>query len=437
MSITALSTVRVMATQTRQATFQGWRVVCAAFVLAVFGWGLGFYGPPVFLKVLHEQHGWSIGLIATAVTVHFLVGAYSGANMHALHQRFGARNVTRACSFMMAVGIVVWATSRAPWHMFAASLLTGAGWGGMSAAALNAIVSLWFVRKRPSALGMAYNGGSIGGVIFSPLWVAAIAGLGFAHAALTIAATMLLTLWILAGKYFAQTPEQMGLAPDGEAKGDPLGSITSVQARPLPGSLLWRDWRFVTLAAAMAFGLFAQIGLVSHLYSLLAPALGPQLAGFAMALITAIAIIGRALLGWTMPIGADRRVIACAGYAAQLVGSVMFYLAAGEEVWLLLAGVVLFGVGFGNATSLPPLIAQVEFVKEDVARAVGLVVGLAQAAYAFAPATFGLIRDLAPQLDAASSGAAPCVFLAAALIQGMAIASFLAGRRRSSPARMA
>jgi hypothetical protein len=314
--------------------------------------------------------------------------------------------------------------------MFAASLLTGAGWGGMSAAALNAIVSPWFVRRRPSALGMAYNGGSIGGVIFSPLWVAAIAGLGFADAALTIAAAMLLALWILAGRYFAQTPEQMGLAPDGEAGSDPLGSITSAHARPLPGALLWRDWRFATLAAAMALGLFAQIGLVSHLYSLLAPALGPQAAGFAMALITAMAIMGRALLGWTVPVGADRRKIACAGYAAQAVGSILFYLAGGKEVWLLLAGVVLFGVGFGNATSLPPLIAQVEFVKEDVARAVGLVVGLAQAAYAFAPATFGLIRELAPQFEPAASGAAPYVFLAAALMQGMAIASFLAGRRR-------
>ena len=29
-------------------TFYGWRVVGAAFVLAVFGWGMGFYGPPVF-----------------------------------------------------------------------------------------------------------------------------------------------------------------------------------------------------------------------------------------------------------------------------------------------------------------------------------------------------------------------------------------------------
>jgi MFS family permease len=423
-----------MATQTRQATFQGWRVVFATFVLAVFGWGLGFYGPPVFLKVLHDQRGWPIGLIATAVSVHFLVGAYSGANMHALHQRFGAMNTTRACSLLMAVGLVAWATSREPWHMFTASLLTGAGWGGMSAAALNAIVSLWFVRKRPSALGMAYNGGSIGGVIFSPLWVAAIAELGFTNAALTIAATMLLAIWILAARYFAQTPEQMGLSPDGEAKGDLLGSIASAHARPLPGSLLWQDWRFVTLAAAMAFGLFAQIGLVSHLYSLLAPALGPQFAGFAMALITAMAIMGRALLGWTMPVGADRRVIACAGYAAQLVGSVMFYLAAGEDVCLLLTGVVLFGVGFGNATSLPPLIAQMEFVKADVARAVGLVVGTAQAAYAFAPATFGLLRELAPQLDGASPGAASYVFLAAALLQAMAIACFLTGRRRACSA---
>jgi len=78
----------------------------------------------------------------------------------------------------------------------------------------------------------------------------------------------------------------------------------------------------------------------------------------------------------------------------------------------------------------PPLIAQVEFVKEDVARAIGRVVGMAQGAYAFAPATFGLIRELPPQLDTASSGAAPYVFLAAALMQGMAIAAFLTGRRR-------
>ena len=91
--------------------------------------------------------------------------------------------------------------------------------------------------------------------------------------------------------------------------------------------------------------------------------------------------------------------------------------------------IYLFGLGFGNATSLPPLIAQVEFVKDDVTRAVALVVGMAQAAYAFAPATFGLIRAFAPKL-VDTPGAASYVFVIAALLQGLAIAAFLAGRRR-------
>ena len=186
----------------------------------------------------------------------------------------------------------------------------------------------------------------------------------------------------------------------------------------------------MTLSTAMAFGLFAQIGLIAHLYSLLAPTLGSQQAGFAMALITAMAIAGRTLLGWTMPLGADRRLVACAGYAAQLIGSVMFFSAAGQSIALLLAGVVLFGLGFGNATSLPPLIAQVEFVKDDVTRAVAIVVGMAQAAYAFAPATFGLIRAYSPGVIDAAPGTAPGVFIMAAVLQGLAIAAFLAGRRR-------
>ena len=110
-------------TQAQATTFYGWRVVWAAFVLAVFGWGLGFYGPPVFLKVLHEQRGWPIALIATAVTLHFLVGAFSGANMPTLHRRFGAMPVTRICTIAMASGLILWATAREPWQMFAAALL--------------------------------------------------------------------------------------------------------------------------------------------------------------------------------------------------------------------------------------------------------------------------------------------------------------------------
>lgn len=409
--------------------FYGWRVVHAAFVLAAFGWGLGFYGPPIFLSVIRESRGWSLLLISSAISLHFLAGAIIGANLPALHRRCGVAVVTKAGALSMAAGIVGWSMASSPWHLFVAAALSGAGWGTMSAAALNAIVSPWFVRARPAALGMAYNGGSVGGILFSPLWVAAINGLGFPLAASVVAVVMGLTLWVLADRVFSRTPEVMGLRPDGDEPGVMAISVTSPSARPLPGALLWRDRRFVTLCAGMALGLFAQIGLIAHLYSLLAPPLGAQQAGLALALVTVMAIAGRTLLGWLMPLRADRRLVACGGYVAQIAGSIALMLADGTSTPLLLTGVILFGVGFGNATSLPPLIAQVEFVKDDVPRVAALIVAIAQGGYAIAPLFFGMIREFVPPATHAASGEAPALYLAAAIVQSLAIGAFLAGRR--------
>jgi MFS family permease len=335
----------------------------------------------------------------------------------------------------MACGVVGWALAAAPWQLFVATVATGLGWGTMSAPAINALVAPWFARKRPVALGMAYNGGSIGGVIFSPLWVAAVGLLGFLGSAAVIASLMLLSVWTLAALLFARTPQQLGLQPDGDAPSATPGRKHAPIA-PLPGNALWRDRKFLTLAAGMALGLFAQIGLVAHLFTLMAPALGAQNAGLAMGFVTLLAIIGRTGMGYLMPPGADRRLLACAGYVLQCAGSITLLASGGTSVPLLLAGIVLFGCGFGNATSLPPLIAQLEFADEDVPRAVSLVVASAQAAYAFAPATFGVIRDLLPATGVTSNGGAG-VFIFAATVQALAIAMFYAGRRErraSAPA---
>jgi len=131
-----------------------------------------------------------------------------------------------------------------------------------------------------------------------------------------------------------------------------------------------------------------------------------------------------------IPVGADRRLFACANSFVQITGSAAFFLAGGDTVPLLFLGVVLFGPGIGNTTSLPPLIAQTEFVKADVPRVVPLIIAIGQASYAFAPATFGLIREFAPNMGGTSAGAAPYLFVAAALIQALAIMAFLAGRPR-------
>jgi hypothetical protein len=212
----------------------------------------------------------------------------------------------------------------------------------------------------------------------------------------------------------------MGLAPDGGDAAAAQPVMRRPGTAPLPGRRLWASYRFQTLALGTSLGLFAQIGLIAHLFSLLVPALGPQGAGLAAALATGCALFGR--LGLVAFLPADRRVAGAANYAVQVCGCVAFILAAGTSVPLLLLGVVLFGLGIGNATSLPPLIAQVEFAEEDVPRAVAQNVALNQATYAFAPAAFGALREL-------SAGDAWLLFIAAGAIQLLAALSYLAGRR--------
>ncbi len=410
-------------------TFYGWRVVAAAFVLAAFGLGMGFHGPAVYLYAIHERTGWPLALVSTAVTVHFLVGAVVVANLPSLYQRFGVPTVTKAGAILLAVGVFGWAIATAPWQLFGATVLSGAGWVTMGVAAINAIVAPWFVRARPAALAMAYNGGNIGGIVFTPLWAVAISMLGFPAAAAVIGLVMAVTMWILSDRVFSRTPQQMKLIPDGGLSGIHPPSVASSIAKPLPGSSLWRDRKFLTLAAGMALGLFAQIGLAVHLFSLIVPALGASRAGLAMGLVTVMAIAGRSLIGWAMPADIDRRLMASGSYAVQIAGCVAFIAADGSSVPLLLLGVVLFGVGFGNGTWLPPLIAQVEFVGDDVPRVVALIVAISQGTYAFAPVVFGIIREFVPPMAGVDSQAAPGVFVVAGIVQGLAICAFLAGRR--------
>ncbi|MBU8539063.1 MFS transporter [Falsiroseomonas tokyonensis] len=398
--------------------FRGWRVAWAAFAVAVFGWGIGFYGPPVFLLAVQQARGWPVSLIASAITCHFLISALVVARLPALHRQFGVAGGTRLGGVLAGLGVLAWALATEPWQLFAATLISGAGWAMTGGAAINAMVAPWFSRRRPAALSLAYNGASVGGALFSPLWGTLIAGLGFPQAALLLGAAIAGVLWWLSGRYFATGPEAFAQHPDGL----PPASVTAAPraAAVLPGGLLWRDRGFLTLAIAAALSLFAQIGLIVHLFSLMAGPLGTQGAGLAAGLATVCAVLGRSLAGWLMPESGERRLVAAGNHAVQAAGSLLLLASGGEQVPLLLAGLVLFGLGLGNLTSLPPMIVQREFTAGDTARAVALVTACGQAAYAFAPAGFGLLREAA---------GAPALFIAAAVLQAAAALVVLAGRR--------
>lgn len=415
--------------------FQGWTVVSAAFCLAFFAWGVGFYGPGIYIATLAESRGWPIGGLSLAVTFHFLVSAGLVAQLPEWHRRFGVAAVTRAGVVASAAGLILWGFGPSPWMLAPAATLTGIGWALTSGAAINAMLIPWFDRRRPAALAMAYNGASVGGIAMTPFWAWLIAGWSFSSATAVVALLMVLVLWPLAGRVLGRLPAEYGQHADGEATAPRPPTTPPAPARSR-GALL-RDARFRGLTLAFALGLFAQMGLVTHLVSLLVPAMGVQGAGLAMSLVTVFALLGRTVTGWVLPAGERRRWAAAATFATQVAGSVVLLLAGDSIPWLLV-GCALFGIGVGNLLSLPPLIVQAEFSPVDVGRVVALMQAINQALYALAPVGFGLMRAVASG-DAAILLAMALQVVAGVLVlrrpggQGAALPGTTPARRQRPP----
>jgi MFS family permease len=151
--------------------FFGWKVVATAFTVATCTFGVGYYGPSIFLNVLHQERGWPVYIISAAITAHVLVSAVPVAHLPDAHCRFGIAAVTQAGVAALVIGMLFWSLAGAPWQPFIAAILSGMGWAATSGAAVIAMVSPWFDRRRALALGHALNGASAGGVLFAPLWV--------------------------------------------------------------------------------------------------------------------------------------------------------------------------------------------------------------------------------------------------------------------------
>ncbi|MGE0718109.1 MAG: MFS transporter [Alphaproteobacteria bacterium] len=363
--------------------YHGWLVVVCAFFVAFFGWGLGFYGPGVYLQALRTERGWSVAAISSAITVYYMAGAALILVSAAVYERAGPRVAVIGGAAAMAAGVVGLSRVVEPWQVPLAFVVMAVGWASMSGAAINAIVAPWFDGRRGLAVSLALNGASCGGVVMTPLLVALIGRHGFATAAPIAAAAMLavLTPLVLAVLRPPRAGEQD--RPRATAGADPG------PAEPWRIGRIVRRRAFVTNSVPFALGLVAQVGLLTHLVAFLAPRIGADGAGWAVSLTTLAAVVGRVATGFFVD-RIDRRRAAAANFVVQIAG--MALLVPEGSTATLIAGCVLFGLGVGNLITFPALIVQQEFPRAHFARTVALLVAVNQMAFAFGPGLLGLIR---------------------------------------------
>ena len=207
-----------MATKEQKSSkiFYGWWVVLVA------GVGLSLsYGPiivitfGVFLKPLSQEFGWSRAGISLAFSLANLV--YSGALplIGRLVDRLGARKVILPSVLLFGLGVMsFYFLSASLWHFYALYMLMGAVSSGLLPA-YSKVISRWFDQKRGLALGLAMAGIGVGGFLTPPLAQALITTVGWRQAYVVLGLLVIGITMPVVGLFLKETPQRMGLWPDG------------------------------------------------------------------------------------------------------------------------------------------------------------------------------------------------------------------------------
>ena len=270
----------------------------------------------------------------------------------------------------------------------------------MHVGAITTVVGLWFDQKRPLAISLALNGASSGGILITPALVLAIASYGFtnvlAGAAAVMAAVLLPAIALWVGRP-ASRRHQPATAP----------------AATGPGASALRSAKFWSVAAPFALALTAQVGFLVHQIAILEPAMGRAQAGFSVAALTVMAILGRFGLG-AFADRLDMRRFTAWSVASQAVA--LLAMTSTTNTAALIAACVVFGLSAGNLLTLPSLVIQREFDAASFGMLVGLSWAISQFTYAFGPGLLGVIRDATGNYTAPLVLCAALDLAAAALI---------------------
>lgn len=193
----------------------GWVVAITTFLtmLATAG-AMGSAG--VMIQPLHQEFGWDIADISSAMAVRLLLFGLLAPFAAAFMNHFGIRQVVTTALALILSGIVVSLFMTEVWQLVALwGIVIGVG-TGMTAMVLGATVaSRWFSQRRGLVMGMLSASNATGQLVFLPLladlsetygWRTALALTAFA-----ISAAMILVLALM-----RDHPADVGLPAYGE-----------------------------------------------------------------------------------------------------------------------------------------------------------------------------------------------------------------------------
>jgi len=377
--------------------FYGWWIVLAAFMNLFFAVGLVFYGLPVFYTSLVDSLHFSRSQVAQGLFLGFVIVAPAFGFMGALIDRIGARRVLRVGILLVALPLVLMGGMTRLWEYYVLCIVEVVGYVLAGPISNQVLVANWFQAKRGRAMGYAYLGLGLGGVVAPVLAAYLIGGVGWRRAFVIIGAMIGVVLFPIAQWLTRSTPGEMGLVPDGVVPA-PAGAGPA-SSLPLGAAVRTANFWLILTGSTLTIG---AIGTVIQQFVLFLRDAGYttlQASHVSSGLLFA-GLAGRVAVGYLVDRYDKKNVMALFYLVLALAIPLLFAARQPAALW---AFALIFGFAMGADYLLIPLVTAECFGLAALGKVLSIIIMADSLGQFFGPVLAGRIFEATRSYDLAWS----------------------------------
>jgi MFS family permease len=347
----------------KKKTFYGWWIVLATNLICLVGYGTWLYSFGVFFKPMAAEFGWTRAMTAGAYSLRSIEGGIASPVVGWAVDKYGSRGVIVVGAIISGLSFVLMplVDSLLGFYLIYGILLS-TGMSAMLYLPAWTVLAKWFKRLRSRAMSLLAVGAGLGGLVCAPASAYLITHFGWRTAFVVLG----VTIWVVAiplALVVRNSPEEMGLGPDGDPPLDDSSREEERGSQPEPGAAAPVEYTlkqalkssvFWMLALAFFFFGMAHSTVTVHTVPALTDAGIPQeTAAFSFGLLTLVSIIGRLSFGYLGDFVTKRYLFMV---AYLLTGTGLLVLMNANTMPMVYLFIFLFGVGFGGTVPLMPAI---------------------------------------------------------------------------------
>lgn len=341
--------------------------------------GLALYGLPFYYDRMVNEFGWTRAQVTSGnFFSKLIVGPLFGFFAGWIVDRFGPRKLMLVGIIMAAIALIGLGNMTTLWMFYFFYLLNALGYVCAGPLPNQVLLSRWFDKSRGKAMGFAYLGIGLGGVLVFQLSATLMKVIGW-HWALTILGVLIFVIAFPLAFFVKESPTTAIQKGASQPPTAPIGQI-------------FKSPFFYLLAVGSMCSIGAVGGANQHLKLFLTLDLRftDQQSANVASLVLISSLAGRLIMGWL----ADRlpkKYVMLIIYLLVAIGISLLFFATVPGVIYLFA--IIFGVGLGGDYMIIPLMAAELFGVKVLGRLMGIVLTADGVAEATAPLLVGTLRD--------------------------------------------